>query len=154
MNVFRCELYEIFFYQNSSSSHIQSYVEKQLIGFLTSIDKLSLFDISMNLLGVRVKICSQGIVFANRLHNAIKLQCPVFGGSFVSKLVERVVAKQLCYHLYAHGLENSKSISLQSWSLHQNSFTYLWLEVSPLPLYYWTLLQLSTMDHSTLLNCL
>ena len=90
----------------------------------------------------------------------MKNYCPVSGLSFISELVERVVAKQLVDHIYEHGLDNSYQSAYKSGhskallpikndihlSLSQDEATVL------------VLLDLSaafdTIDHSTFLSCL
>ena len=44
---------------------------------------------------------------ANLPSNDLKNDCPVSGLSFISKLVKRVVAKQLLEHIHVHKLDNS-----------------------------------------------
>ena len=87
---------------------------------------------------------------------------PVSGLSFISKLVERVVAKQLRDHLHAHGLENSYQSAYKAGHSTETALLLIKNEVhlslargEPTAL---VLLDLSaafdTIDHSTLLNCL
>ena len=87
---------------------------------------------------------------------------PVSGLSFISKLVERVVAKQLVDHIHRHGLDNSYQSAYKSGHSTETALlsikndTHLSLsrgEATAL-----VLLDLSaafdTIDHSTLLSCL
>ena len=97
---------------------------------------------------------------ASLLVEDLKNYRPVSGLSFISKLVERVVAKQLVDHIHRHGLDNSyqsaSGHSTETALLSIKNYIHLslsWGEATAL-----VLLDLSaafdTIDHSTLLSCL
>ena len=79
---------------------------------------------------------------------------PVSGLGFISKLVERVVAKQLVDHIHQHGLDNSYIISPVTLLSIKNDIhlSLCWGEATAL-----VLLDLSAafdmIDHSSLLSC-
>ena len=87
---------------------------------------------------------------------------PVSGLSFISKLVERVVAKQLVDHIHRHGLDNSYQSAYKSG--HSTEMALLsikndiHLSLSRGEATVLVLLDLSaafdTIDHSTLLSCI
>ena len=87
---------------------------------------------------------------------------PVSGLSFISKLVERVVAKQLRDHLHAHDLENSYQSAYKAGHSTETALLFIKNEVhlslARGELTTLVLLDLSaafdTIDNSTLLNCL
>ena len=87
---------------------------------------------------------------------------PVSGLSFISKLVEHVVAKQLVDHIHGHGLDNSyqsayKSGHSMETALHSIKIV-IHLSLSRGEATALVLLDLSaafdTIDHSTCLSCL
>ena len=92
----------------------------------------------------------------------LKNYCPVSGLSFISKLVEHVVAKQLVDHIHGHGLDNSYQSAYKSG--HSTEMALLsikndiHLSLSLGEATALVLLDLSaafdTIDHSTLLSCL
>ena len=97
---------------------------------------------------------------ANLPSDDLKNYCPVSGLSFISKLVERVVAKQLLEHIYVHNLHNpyqsaykaGHSTETALLSIKNEVHLFFCREVKPLPWYYLTCLPLfDTIDHSTLL---
>ena len=51
---------------------------------------------------------------ANFPSDNLKNYCPVSGLSFISKLVGRVVAKQLLEHIHAHNLDNPYQSAYQA----------------------------------------
>ena len=87
---------------------------------------------------------------------------PVSGLSFISKLVERVVAKQLVDHIHRHGLDNSYQTAYKSGHSTETALlsikNYIHLSLSRGEATALALLDLSaafdTIDHSTLLSCL
>ena len=87
---------------------------------------------------------------------------PVSGLSFISKLVERVVAKQLVDHINRHGLDNSYQSAYKSGHSMETALisikNAIRLSLSQGEATALVLLDLSvafhTIDHSTLLNCL
>ena len=87
---------------------------------------------------------------------------PVSGLSFISKLVEHVVAKQLADHIHQHSLDNLHQSAYKSGHSMETALLSIkndihlslsWGEATA-----WILLDLSaafdTIDHSTLLSCL
>ena len=84
-----------------------------------------------------------------------KASLPVSGLSFISKLVECVVAKQLVDHIHRHGLDNSYQSAHKALLSIKN---YIHLSLSRDEATALVLLNLSaafdTIDHSTLLSCL
>ena len=98
----------------------------------------------------------------NLLSDDLKNYCPMSGLSFISKLVECVVAKQLLVHIHVHNLDNpyqsedKAGHSTKTALLSIKNEVHLSLSRSePTAL---VLLDLSatfdTIDHSTLLSCL
>ena len=87
---------------------------------------------------------------------------PVSGFSFVSKLVERVVAKQLLEHIHVHNLDNLYQSAYKAGDSTETALVYIKNEVhlslSRSETTALVLLDLSaafdTIDHSTLLSCL
>ena len=87
---------------------------------------------------------------------------PVSGLSFISKLVERVVAKQLRDHIYGHGLDKSYQSAYKSGHSTETVLLSIkndiHLSLSRGEATALVLLDLSaafdTIDHSTLLSCL
>ena len=87
---------------------------------------------------------------------------PVSGLSFISKLVERVVAKQLVDHIHRHGLDNSYQSAYKSGHSTETALLSIkndiHLSLSQGEATALVLLDLSvafdTIDHSTLLSCL
>ena len=87
---------------------------------------------------------------------------PVSGFSFISKLVERVVAKQLVDHINRHGLDNSYQSAYKSGHSTETALLSIkndiHLSLSRGEATALVLLDLSaafdTIDHSTLLSCL
>ena len=74
--------------------------------------------------------------------NDLKNYRPVSGLSFISKLVERVVAKQLLEHIHAHNLDNPYQSAYKAGHSTETAllcikmkFTYHCQEVKPLPWY-------------------
>ena len=57
--------------------------------------------------GFKKSVVTQLIKKASLPVEDLKNYCPVSGLSFISKLVERVVAKQLVDHIHRQGLDNS-----------------------------------------------
>ena len=87
---------------------------------------------------------------------------PVSGLSFISKLVEHVVAKQLVDHIHRHGLDNSYQSAYKSGHSMEAALlsikNYIHLSLSRGEATALVLLDLSSafdiIDHSTLLSCL
>ena len=87
---------------------------------------------------------------------------PVSGLSFISKLVKRVVAKQLVDHIHRHGLDNSYQSAYKSGYSPETALlsikNYIHLSLSRGEATALVLLDLSaafdTIDNSTLLSCL
>ena len=92
----------------------------------------------------------------------LKNYCPVSGLSFISKLVERVVAEQLVDHIHLHGLHNSYQSVYKSGHSTETALlsikNYIHLSLFRGEATALVLLDLSatfdTIDHSTLLSCL
>ena len=92
----------------------------------------------------------------------MKNYCPVSGLSFISKLVEHVVAKQLVDHIHQHDLDNSYQSAYKSGHSTEMALlsikNYIHLSLSRGEATALVLLDLSaafdTIDHSTLLDCL
>ena len=88
--------------------------------------------------------------------------CPVFELSFISKLVERVVAKQLVDHIHQHGFDNSYQSAYKSGHSMEMALLSIkndiHLSLSRGEATALVLLDLSaafdTIDHFTLLSCL
>ena len=86
---------------------------------------------------------------------------PVSGLSFKSKLVERVVAKQLLEHVHVHNLDNPYHSAYKTGHLTETSFLCIKSEVhvslsrgEPTALIILDLLAaFNIIDHSTLLSC-
>ena len=83
--------------------------------------------------------------------NDLKNYRPVSGLSFISKLVERVVAKQLLEHIHVHNLDNPYQSAYKAGHSTETAllymkmkFTYHCQEVKPLPWYCSTCLPPST----------
>ena len=77
---------------------------------------------------------------ANLPSDNLKNYCPVSGLSFISKLVQRVVAKQLLEHSHVHNLDNPYQSAYKAGHSTETTllsiktkFTYLCQEVNPLP---------------------
>ena len=92
----------------------------------------------------------------------LKNYCPVSDLSFISKLVEHVVAKQLLEHIHVHNLDNSYQSAYKAGHSTETALLSIKNEVhlslsrgEPTAL---LLLNFSaafdTIDHSTLLSCL
>ena len=87
---------------------------------------------------------------ANLPSDDLKNYRPESGLSFISKLVEHVVAKQLLEHIHVHNLDKPtcqhiKLVNQQTAYLSiKIMFTYPCQEVNPLPWYYSTCLPLLT----------
>ena len=94
--------------------------------------------------------------------NDLKNYRPVSGLSFISKLVERVVAKQLLEHIHVHNLDNPYQSAYKAGHSTETALLYIKNEVhlslSRGETTALVLLDLSaafdTIDHSTLLSCL
>ena len=94
--------------------------------------------------------------------NDLKNYRPVSGLSFISKLVERVVAKQLLEHIHVHNLDNLYQSAYKAGHSTETAIHYIKNEVhlslSRCKTTALVLLDLSavfdTIDHSTLLSCL
>ena len=93
---------------------------------------------------------------ANLPSDNLKNYCPVSGLSFISKLVERVVAKQLLEHIHVHNLDNLYQSAYKAGHSTETALLCIknvWAEPTAL-----VLLDLSaafdTIDHSTLFSCL
>ena len=92
----------------------------------------------------------------------LKSYRPVSGLSFIFKLVERVVVKQLVDHIHGHDMENSYQLAYKSGNSIETSLlsikSYIHLSLSRSAATALVLLDLSaafdTIDHSTLLSCL
>ena len=92
----------------------------------------------------------------------LKSYRPVFGLSFISKLVELVVAKQLVDHIHRHDLDNSYQSAYKSGHSTETALLSIkndiHLSLSQGEATTLVLLDLSTafdtIDHSTLLSCL
>ena len=92
----------------------------------------------------------------------LKNYLPVSGLSFISKLVEHVVAKQLVDHIHRHGLDNSYQSAYKSSHSTETALlsikNYIYLSLSRGEATALVLLDLSaafdTIDHSNLLSCL
>ena len=130
----------------------------------TIYNKLVNFSLSEGLVpdGFKKAVVTPLIKKASLPVEDLKNYCPVSGLSFISKLVECVVANQLVDHIHRHGLDNSYQSaykpghSTETALLSIKSDIYLSLsqgEATALEL-----LDLSaasnTLDHSTLLSCL
>ena len=94
--------------------------------------------------------------------DVLKNYCPVSGHSFISKLVERVVSKQLLKHIHVHDLDNPYQSTNKTSHLTETALLYIKTEVhlslsrgEPTAL---VLLDISAaydnIDHSTLLGCI
>ena len=99
---------------------------------------------------------------ANLPSDDLKNYCPVSGLSFISKLVERVVARQLLEHIHVNNLDNPYQLAYKAGHSTETALLSIKNEVhlslsrgEPIAL---VLLDLSaavdTIDHSTLLSCL
>ena len=99
---------------------------------------------------------------ANLPSEDLKNYCPVSGLSFISELVEHVVAKQLLEHIHVHNLDNLYQSAYEACHSTETALLSIKNEVhlsllrgEPIAL---VLLDLSaafdTIDHSTLLSCL
>ena len=94
--------------------------------------------------------------------NDLKNYRPVSGLSFVSKLVERAVAKQLLEHIHVHNLDNPYQSAYKAGHSTETALLYIknkvHLSLSRGETTALVLLDLSaafdTIDHSTLLSCL
>ena len=94
--------------------------------------------------------------------NDLKNYCPVSGLSFISKLVECVVAKQLLEHIHVHNLDNPYQSAYKTGYATETALLYIKNEIhlsfSRGETTALVLLDLSatfnTIDHSTLLSCL
>ena len=86
-----------------------------------------------------------------------KNYCPVYGLSFISNLVERVVAKQLLEHIHVHNLDNPYQSAYKTGDSTEAALLSIKNEIH-LQLTALILLDLSAaldkIDHSTLLHCL
>ena len=144
---------------------LPTFLIKECIDFLLpSITKLVNFSLSEGLVtdGFKKAVVTPLIKKASLPVENLKNYRPVSGLSFISKLVERVVAKQLVDHIHQHDLDNSYQSaykpghSTETALLHIKNDIHLSLsrgEATAL-----VLLDLSaafdTIDHSTLLGCL
>ena len=98
----------------------------------------------------------------NLSSNDLKNYRPISGLSFVSKLVERVIAKQLLEHIHVHNLDNPYQSTYKAGYSTETALLYIKNEVhlslSRSETTALVLLNLSaafdTIDHSTLLSCL
>ena len=90
----------------------------------------------------------------------LKNYCPVSGLSFISKLVERVVDKQLVDHIHRYGLDNSYQSAYKSGHSTETALLSIkndihlslyWGEATALVLLD-LLATFDTIDHSTLLS--
>ena len=128
----------------------------------------------MNELGIKIKANTTGVVFDIKLPGVIVLQtgtklsslpvedlknyCPVSGLSFISKLVERVVAKQLVDHIHQHDLDNSYQSAYKPGHSTETALLSIKNDIHLSLSTALVLLDLSTafntIDHSTLLGCL
>ena len=61
--------------------------------------------------------------------NDFKNYCPVSGVSFISKLVERVVAKQLLEHIHVHNLDNPYQLAYKAGHSTETALLYIKNEV-------------------------
>ena len=94
--------------------------------------------------------------------NDLKNYRPVSGLSFISKVVERVVAKQLLEHIHVHKLDNPYQLAYKAGHSTETALLYIKNEVhlslSRGETTALVLLDLSaafdTINHSTLLSCL
>ena len=112
--------------------------------------------------GFKTAVVSPLIKKATLPADDIKNYRPVSGLSFMSKLVEHVVAKQLLEHIHVHSLDNSYQSAYKTGHLTETALLSIKNEVhlslSRGPKTALVLLDLSaafdTIDHSTLLHCL
>ena len=61
--------------------------------------------------------------------NDLKNYCPVSGLSFISKLVERVVAKQLLEHIHVHNLDNPYQSAYKAGNSTETALLYIKNEI-------------------------
>ena len=112
--------------------------------------------------GFKTAVVSPLIKKATLPADDFKIYHPVSGLSFISKLVERVVAKQLLEHIHVHSLDNPYQSAYKTGHSTETALLSIKNEVhlslsrgKPTAL---ILLDLSaafdTIDHSTLLQCL
>ena len=112
--------------------------------------------------GFKKAVVTPLIKKASHFVEDLKNYCPVSGLSFISKLVERVVAKQLVDHIHRHGLDNSYQSAYKSGPSTETALLSIkndiHLSLSQGEATSLVLLDLSaafdTIDHSTLLSCL
>ena len=106
--------------------------------------------------GSKLELCSYV-----QSHRYLKNYRPVSGLSFISKLVEHVVAKQLVDHIHRHGLDNSYQSANKSGHSTETALLSIkndiHLSLSRGEATALVLLDLSaafhTIDHSTFLSC-
>ena len=131
---------------------------------LPSITKLVNFSLSEGLVpdGFKKAVVTPLIKKASLPVEDLKNYRPVSGLSFISKLVARVVAKQLVDHIHRHGLDNSYQSAYKSGHSTETALLSIkndiHLSLSQGEATALVLLDLSaafdTIDHSTLLGCL
>ena len=113
---------------------------------LPSITKLVSCSLSEGLVpdGFKKTVVTPLIKKASLPLEDLKNYCPVSGLSFISKLVERVVAKQLVDHIHQHDFNNSYQSAYKSGhstetallSIKNDIFICHYLGVKPLPWYF------------------
>ena len=111
---------------------------------LPSITKLVNFSLSEELVpfGFKKAVVTPLIKKASLPVENLKNYHPISGLSFISKLVECVVAKQLVDHIHRHGLDNSYQSAYKSGHSRlcfpsKIIFIYHYLGVKLLPWYFW-----------------
>ena len=131
---------------------------------LPSITKFVNFSLSEGLVpdGFKKAVVTRLIKKASLPVEDLKNYHPVSGLSFISKLVEHVVAKQLVDHIHRHDLDNSYSSAYKPWHSTETALLSIkndiHLSLSQGEATALVLLDLSaafnTIDRSTLLGCL
>ena len=93
---------------------------------LPSITKLVNFSLSEGLVpgGFKNTVVTPLIKKASLPINVLKNYHPVSGLSFISKLVEHVVAKKLADHIHRHGLDNSYQSAYKSGLSTETDFAF------------------------------
>ena len=143
----------------------QTFLIKECIDILLpSLTKLVNFSLSEGLVpdGFKKAVVTPLIKQASLPVEDLKNYRPVSGLSFISKLVEHVVAKQLVDHIHQHGLDNSYQSPYKSGHSTETALLSIkndiHLSLSQGEATALVLLNLSaafdTIDHSTLLSCL